>query len=124
MIRSSPDIIQARQVGRELATQMGFGGGDVTRIASAISEVARNMLDYAHEGEIDFQPIKSGKGLLVTARDNGPGIPDVSLAMQYGYSSGNGLGVGLPGARWLMDDFTIESAPGKGTVVRMTKWLV
>jgi serine/threonine-protein kinase RsbT len=122
-VRASPDIVQARQLARELATEMGFGGSDVTRIASAISEIARNILDYAREGEIQFQPIEQGKGLLITAQDRGPGIADVSLAMQYGYSSGNGLGVGLPGARWLMDDFNIESAPGRGTVVRMTKWL-
>ena len=123
IVRSSPDIVQARQFARELASEMGFGGSDVTRIASAISEIARNILDYAREGEIEFQAIGAGKGLLITARDHGPGIPDVSLAMQYGYSSGNGLGVGLPGARWLMDDFSIESAPGRGTVVKMTKWL-
>lgn len=123
IVRSSPDIVQARQVARDLAIDMGFPGSDVTRIASAISEIARNILDYAHEGEIEFQPIRDGQALLITARDRGPGIPDVSLAMQYGYSSGTGLGVGLPGARWLMDDFTIESRPGKGTVVRMTKWL-
>ena len=123
VVRSSPDIVHARQRARELATEMGFGGSDVTRIASAISEIARNILDYAREGEIEFQTIQQGKGLLITARDRGPGIPDVSLAMQYGYSSGNGLGVGLPGARWLMDEFNIESGPGRGTVVRMTKWL-
>lgn len=124
IVRSSPDIIQARQLAREMATEMGFGGSDVTRIASAISEVARNILDYAREGEIAFETVQQGKGLMITARDRGPGIPDVSLAMQYGYSSANGLGVGLPGARWLMDEFNIHSAPGKGTVVTMTKWLV
>lgn len=123
VIRARPDIIQARQLARELALKMGFTGSDVTRIASAISEIARNILDYAHEGEIEFQEIPPGKGLLITARDRGPGIPDVSLAMQYGYSSGNGLGVGLPGARWLMDEFNIESRPGQGTVVTMKKWL-
>lgn len=122
-IRSSPDIVQARQYARELALKMGFPGSDVTRIASAISEIARNILDYAREGEIEFQPTEAGQALLITARDRGPGIADVSLAMQYGYSSGNGLGVGLPGARWLMDDFKIESMPGKGTVVTMKKWL-
>jgi serine/threonine-protein kinase RsbT len=122
-VRASPDIVHARQLARELATEMGFGGSDVTRIASAISEIARNILDYAREGEIQFQSIDQGAGLLITAQDRGPGIADVSLAMQYGYSSGNGLGVGLPGARWLMDDFNIESGPGRGTVVRMTKWL-
>jgi serine/threonine-protein kinase RsbT len=123
VVRSSPDIVQARQMAREMATEMGFGGSDVTRIASAISEITRNILDYAREGEIEFQTLRQGKGLLITARDRGPGIPDVSQAMQYGYSSGNGLGVGLPGARWLMDEFNIESGPGRGTVVRMTKWL-
>lgn len=123
IVRSSPDIVQARQLARELATEMGFGGSDVTRIASAISEIARNILDYAREGELEFQTLKQGKGLMITARDRGPGIADLSLAMQYGYSSRNGLGVGLPGARWLMDEFNIESGPGRGTVVRMTKWL-
>ena len=122
-VRSSPDIIQARQFARALALKMGFAGSDVTRIASAISEIARNILDYAHEGEIQFQEIEHGRGLLITARDRGPGIADVSLAMQYGYSSGKGLGVGLPGARWLMDEFEIDSRPGKGTVVTMKKWL-
>ena len=122
-VNNSDDIVIARQAGHELARQLGFSLTDVTMIATAISEIARNILDYAREGEIEFQPIRDGKALLITARDRGPGIPDVSLAMQYGYSSGNGLGVGLPGARWLMDDFTIESRPGKGTVVRMTKSL-
>src|SRR6185436_9122769 len=92
IVRSSPDIVQARQFARELATEMGFSGSDVTRIASAISEIARNILDYAHEGEIAFERVQQGKGLQITARDHGPGIPDVSLAMQYGYSSGTGLG--------------------------------
>ena len=123
IVRSSPDIVQARQFAREFATEMGFSGSDVTRIASAISEITRNILDYAREGEIAFESVQHGRGLQITARDYGPGIPDVSLAMQYGYSSGNGLGVGLPGARWLMDEFNIQSAPGKGTVVTMTKWL-
>lgn len=123
IVRSSPDIVHARQLARELATEMGFAGSDITRIASAISEIARNILDYAREGEIEFQAVERGKGLLITARDHGPGISDVSLAMQYGYSTGSGLGVGLPGARWLMDDFNIQSTPGKGTVVTMTKWL-
>src|SRR5256885_1183962 len=123
VVRSSPDIVEARQFARQLAMEMGFSGSDVTRIASAISEIARNILDYAREGEIEFHAVNRGEGLLITARDRGPGIADLSLAMQYGYSSGNGLGVGLPGARWLMDDFNIESSPGKGTVVTMTKWL-
>lgn len=122
-VRSSGDIVQARQYARELAMQMGFPGSDVTRITSAISEIARNILDYAREGVIEFRDVEKGRGMLITARDHGPGIPDVSLAMQYGYSSGNGLGVGLPGARWLMDEFNIESRPGQGTVVTMKKWL-
>jgi serine/threonine-protein kinase RsbT len=122
-VRSSGDIVRARQLARELALEMGFLGSDVTRIASAISEIARNILDYAQEGEIEFHEIPQGRGLSITARDRGPGIPDVSLAMQYGYSSGTGLGVGLPGARWLMDEFNIQSMPGRGTVVTMKKWL-
>jgi serine/threonine-protein kinase RsbT len=116
--------LTARQQGRELAARTGFGAGDQTVIAAAISEVARNIVRYAVRGEIVLRPINHGlrRGLLVVARDQGPGIPDLVLAMQDGYSTGNGFGVGLPGTRRLMDEFEITSEPGRGTTVTMRKW--
>ena len=118
------DIIEARQRGRKMAEGIGVGGADLTLIATAISEVARNILKYAGRGEVRLATTeKAGrKGLVVVAADNGPGIPDITQAMRDGYSTGNSLGLGLPGARRLMDEFHIESAVGKGTVVTMTKW--
>ena len=124
-ISSSADIVIARQKGRELATELGFDGADLTLIATAISEVARNIVDHAKVGEIVLGPTTqaSKRGLEITARDDGPGIADVKKAMEYGYSTRSGLGVGLPGAKWLMDEFDIESKVGKGTRVTMKKWL-
>ena len=124
-ISSSADIVIARQKGRELATELGFDGADLTLIATAISEVARNIVDHAKVGEIVLSPATqaSKRGLEITARDYGPGIADVKKAMEYGYSTRSGLGVGLPGAKWLMDEFDIESKVGKGTTVTMKKWL-
>ena len=124
-ISSSADIVIARQKGRELATELGFDGADLTLIATAISEVARNIVDHAKVGEIVLNPtIQANKrGLVITARDDGPGITDVKKAMEYGYSTRSGLGVGLPGAKWLMDEFDIDSKVGKGTTVTMKKWL-
>ena len=119
------DIVTARQAGRNLAMQLGFEGSDLTLIATAISEVARNIVDHAKRGEIAMAPIHQGTrhGVAIMARDSGPGIRDVKQAMQYGYSTRKGLGVGLPGAKWLMDEFEIDSKVGKGTVVTMRKWL-
>lgn len=124
-INSAADIVEARQQGRALATQLGFGGCDLTMLAAAISEVARNIVQYAGSGEIVLMPIQSGarRGIGIAAIDKGPGIPDLAIAMQYGYSSGKGLGVGLPGAKWLVDEFEIDSKVGKGTTVSMKKWL-
>ena len=123
-ILSEADIVVARQSGRTLAAEAGFAGSELTVIATAISEVARNILAYARTGEILLQQIKRDKqiGLLIVARDKGPGIPDVALALQDGYSTGNGLGLGLPGARRLMDEFEIASEVGRGTTVTMRKW--
>ena len=126
LITSALDIVTARQRGRSLATELGFEGTEVTLVAAAISEVARNIVEYAKSGEILFQPVKNGtkQGLCVVARDQGPGIADVAQAMQYGFSTRQqALGGGLPGARWLMDDFKISSKPKKGTTVVMRKWL-
>jgi len=124
-IRSDADIVTARQKGRLLALELGFEGTEVTLIAAAISEVSRNIVEYAKRGEIILRPLNQGarQGLCVIARDRGPGIPDVAQAMQYGYTSGRGLGVGLPGAKWLMDEFNIQSKAGAGTTITMTKWL-
>jgi serine/threonine-protein kinase RsbT len=127
-IRSAVDIVTARQRGRALALELGFHGADVTLIAAAISEVARNILDHAKEGEIIMSsvnsPLDSSRtGIQIVARDAGPGIRDLAQAMQYGYSTRKGLGVGLPGAKWLMDEFDIASELGRGTTVTMTKWI-
>lgn len=124
-IHCAADIVTARQKGRALALELGFNGSDLTLVATAISEVARNIVDHAKHGEIVLEPLNHGHkhGIVIVARDNGPGIPDVARAMEYGYSTRNGLGVGLPGAKWLMDEFEIESKVGRGTTVTMKKWL-
>ncbi|HWW24703.1 MAG TPA: anti-sigma regulatory factor [Caulobacter sp.] len=118
------DIVTARQLGRELAAKVGFAGSDLTLIATAISEVARNIISYAENGEILLGTAnRNGRqGLLVVAQDQGPGIPDIDLAMRDGYSTGRSLGLGLPGARRLMDEFEIVSELGRGTTITMRKW--
>jgi serine/threonine-protein kinase RsbT len=124
-VRSTIDIVIARQQGREMALALGFSGAEVTLVAAAISEIARNILDHAKRGEVLFSQVQHGNhlGLQVIAQDQGPGIPDITQAMQYGYSTRRGLGVGLPGAKWLMDDFEIASKVGEGTKIVMRKWL-
>lgn len=123
-ISHEADIVSARQNGRELATRAGFSGSQLTVIATAISEVARNIVTYAQRGEILLSLIErtTGHGILVIARDDGPGIADLALAMQDGFSTGKSLGLGLPGAKRLMDEFEIVSQLGKGTTVTMRKW--
>ena len=124
-IRSDADIVTARQQGRALAQRVGFAGSDLTGIATAISELGRNILSYAGSGEIVLSPTQDGgrRGLVVVARDEGPGIADVALALQDGYSTSNGLGLGLPGTRRLMDELEVESALGRGTTVTARKWV-
>ncbi|MCE5288711.1 MAG: ATP-binding protein [Nocardiaceae bacterium] len=124
-VDSPDDIVKARQSGRELATRLGFSLTDVTMIATAISEVARNITSYADRGEIHFSVEKyDGRtAFVVRAHDNGPGIADVSRALEDGYSSGKGLGLGLPGAKRLMDRLEVHSEVGAGTVVEMWKWV-
>jgi serine/threonine-protein kinase RsbT len=123
-IEREVDIIAARQAGRQLAVQLGFSSTDQTLIATAISEVARNILIYAQRGEIVVAPIADGvrRGIQVVADDNGPGIENLELALRDGYSTKNSLGLGLPGARRLMDDFDLASELGRGTRVTMKKW--
>jgi len=124
-ITSAGDIVIARQKGRALATLLGFSGSDPTVVAAAISEVARNIVNHARHGEIIIESVNQNgrQAIQVIARDEGPGIADVEQAMQYGYSTSKGMGVGLPGAKWLMDEFDIASQVGKGTTVTMKKWL-
>ncbi|MGH8936434.1 MAG: anti-sigma regulatory factor [Acidimicrobiia bacterium] len=123
-VAADADMVTARQKGRELALQLGFSSTDATLVATAISEVARNILSYAGEGEIELATDNQRQetGLVVIARDRGPGIENLRRAMEDGYSTSRGLGVGLPGARRLMDEFQIVSEPGKGTTVTMKKW--
>ncbi len=124
-ISSDADIVIARQQGRALAERIGFTGSNLAVVATAISEVARNIVEYAKRGEIVLKAVNQGgrQGLSVVARDQGPGIPDIALAMQDGYSTAKGLGLGLPGARRLMDEFEIVSKVGRGTTVTMKKWV-
>jgi serine/threonine-protein kinase RsbT len=123
-IGSQAEVLSARQHGREFAMKIGFTGSDVTLIAAAICEIARNMVDYAQRGEMSFSLVERDgrRGMLIMARDEGPGIPDVDQALRYGCSTRKGLGVGLPGAKWLMDEFQLNSQPGCGTTVKMIKW--
>ncbi len=123
-ISSDLDVVAARQKGRALATELGFSGTDLTLIATAISEVARNIVAYAKRGEIILSPTELGgrRGIMVVARDAGPGIPDIGLALQDGYSTVHSLGLGLSGAKRLMDEFDLVSEVGKGTTVTMKKW--
>ncbi|TLY23410.1 MAG: anti-sigma regulatory factor [Nitrospirae bacterium] len=123
-ISSDVDLVRARERGRTLAGELGFQQGDLTLVATAISELARNIVRYARRGEIVLHPIEDGgvPGIVIIARDEGPGIIDVNRAMEQGYSTSGGLGMGLPGVRRIMDKFEIVSEIGRGTVVTVTKW--
>jgi serine/threonine-protein kinase RsbT len=118
------DIVTARQKGRELASRCGFPTTDLAVIATAISELARNIVRYALHGEIVLRLVEDHpkRGVEVVATDDGPGIPDLARAMQDGYSTSGGLGLGLPGTRRLMDEFEITSDFGKGTRVTVRRW--
>jgi serine/threonine-protein kinase RsbT len=124
-IRSDVDIVLARQQGRTMAADIGFAAVDTTLIATAISELARNILTYAQRGEVAMRTVETAhlKGILIVARDNGPGIRSVQDVLRDGYSTSGGLGLGLPGVRRLMDEFAIESEPRRGTTVTVKKWL-
>ena len=123
-IASDTDVGVARQLGRDFAAEAGFSGGDQAVIAAAILEIARNILNFARTGEVMLHSAHDGKrkGIVVAARDNGPGISDVPLALEDGYTTSNGLGLGLAGCRRLMDEFTVTSSLGAGTMVTMKKW--
>lgn len=124
-IDNSDDIVAARKAGHQLALDLGFSLTDVTMIATAISEIARNITSYAGRGavRVAISEREGRKALVVRAEDQGPGIADIERAMEDGYTTGRGLGMGLPGARRLMDRLVVESALGRGTVIEMWKWV-
>lgn len=123
-IRSEADLVTARLRGREIAATLHFSSSELTLIATAISEVTRNIISYAGSGEIRLRVVRQGHkvGVSIVARDNGPGIADVFAAMQDGYSTSGSLGLGLPGSKRLMDEFELATEVGRGTTVTMTKW--
>jgi serine/threonine-protein kinase RsbT len=124
-IASAADIVTARERGRSMAAALGFSSSDRTVIATAICELARNIIEYATSGDVLMARVeRNGRaGMMVVARDQGPGIADLARALSAGYSSGQGLGMGLPGVRRLMDEFEVSSQPGTGTTVTVRKWL-
>jgi serine/threonine-protein kinase RsbT len=123
-INSDQDIVSARQKGRAMAMELGFSSGDATLIATAISELARNIVSYARKGQITLKGVQGSSrvGILVIASDEGPGILDIRQALRDGFSTSGSLGLGLPGVRRLMDEFEITSQPNLGTTVAVKKW--
>jgi serine/threonine-protein kinase RsbT len=123
-IKSSEDVVRVRQVARELATAQGLSLVDQTKIVTAASELARNTLDHGGGGTVRLEAINSEarRGLRLTFEDQGPGIPDVELALKDGYTTGGGLGLGLSGAKRLSNEFEIVSRVGEGTRVMIARW--
>jgi len=123
-VSADVDLVTARREGRLMAEQLGFSSSEATLVATAISELARNIINYARSGEIHVRLVSNGvkRGIIIVARDQGPGVADINLAMQSGYSTSGGLGLGLPGVRRIMDEFDIASAPGRGTTITVVKW--
>jgi serine/threonine-protein kinase RsbT len=123
-IASASDVVIVRQKVRDWSRELGFSLVDQTKIVTAASELARNTLDYGGGGHVELESLYDGfrRGLRLSFRDEGPGIPDVELALKDGYTTGGGLGLGLSGARRLMNEFTIESRLGEGTTVTVTRW--
>lgn len=123
-IRSSEDVVRVRQAVRALAIRIGLSLVDQTKVVTAASELARNTLDYGGGGTVTLERASSGvrHGLRLTFEDNGPGIPDIELALKEGYTTGGGLGLGLSGAKRLSSEFDIWSKPGEGTRVSITRW--
>jgi RNA polymerase sigma factor (sigma-70 family) len=121
-IGADADIVTAREAARELAMRAGFSGADLTLLATAVSEVARNIVQFAGTGEVCIELLAPRRGVRVVARDAGPGITDVDAALEDGFSTADGLGLGLPGSRRLMDEFDISSEVGRGTTITMVKW--
>ena len=123
-LRSEDEVVRVRQVAREWAITLGFGLVDQTKIVTAASELARNTVIYGGGGHVRLQALNDGprRGLRLSFEDKGPGIADLQLALKDGYSTGTGLGLGLSGAKRLMSEFEIESTPGQGTRVAVTRW--
>lgn len=123
-IRTSEDIVRVRQVVREFARGMGFNLVDQTKIVTASSELARNTLDYGGGGAVQVETIQNGskQGLRLVFMDEGPGIPDIELALKDGYTSGAGMGLGLGGAKRLSHEFHLETEPQRGTKVTIVRW--
>jgi serine/threonine-protein kinase RsbT len=121
-ISSPPDIVMARQHGRNMAAELGFSGSDLTIVATAVSELARNIVEYAKSGEITLKTLNgnSKRGIIIIALDEGQAIHDVDRALQDGYTTGNGPG--LAGNKRLMGEFEISSEVGKGTTITLKKW--
>lgn len=119
------DIVKVRMNVRDIAYSIGFGVTDVTRIVTASSELSRNIYKFAGKGVMMWRMLKSdgGKGIELVFMDKGPGIPDIAMAMEVGFTTSDGMGLGLPGAKRLMDEMDIQSEAGKGTVVTVKKWL-
>jgi serine/threonine-protein kinase RsbT len=123
-IRSAEDIVRMRQTVREHAIAQGFSLVDQTKLVTAASELARNILNYAREGELKIEAVNAGlrRGLRLTFSDRGPGIADIALAMKDGYTTGGGMGLGLGGSKRLSSEFDIQSQPGAGTTVTIARW--
>jgi serine/threonine-protein kinase RsbT len=123
-IRTREDIVRVRQATRENAIAQGFSLVDQTKLVTAASELGRNTLDYGNGGDVEIARVVDGvrKGVRLTFSDQGPGIEDLEKALTDGYSTGGGLGLGLSGARRLSNEFTIDSAPGKGTRIMIARW--
>ena len=123
-VQSAEDVVSVRQMVRQRAVELGFNLVDQTKIVTAASELARNTLQYGGGGTVTIDTVENlgRRGVRLTFEDDGPGIPDVDLAMKDGYTTGGGLGLGLGGARRLSSDFSIQSAPGQGTRVTITRW--
>ncbi|MDG6400814.1 anti-sigma regulatory factor [Pseudomonas quasicaspiana] len=118
------DVVLARQTARKLAQECGMRLIDLTKMVTAVSELARNTMVYGGGGDMDWQILEENMrtGLRITFRDEGPGIPDLKLAMTDGWTSGNGMGLGLTGARRLVEEFELDTAPGAGTRITITRW--
>jgi serine/threonine-protein kinase RsbT len=123
-LRSSDDVVRVRQAVRARAISAGFSLVDQTKIVTAASEVGRNTVDYGGGGTLRIEVLRDGqrRGVRLTFTDQGPGIADITLAMKDGYSTGNGLGLGLSGAKRLCNEFDIKSAPGQGTTIMLGRW--
>jgi serine/threonine-protein kinase RsbT len=123
-ITSSDDVVRVRQLARSWASELKFGLVDQTKLVTATSELARNTLEHGGGGTLKIEIVENGtrKGIKLTFEDHGPGIPDIALALRDGYTTGNGMGLGLSGSKRLVNDFAISSEPGRGTTVTIIRW--